>query len=234
MNLIPVKIPKLIKGIFPSYIWNMPQDQKVIYLTFDDGPTPDITKWTLDLLKSYDAKATFFCIGSNIEKYPELLRTILKEGHVIGNHTFSHPKGWHTNSDDYVDQVMKTQELINYQISNSRVQIPNDNQSQASSIVDHQSKAVNLFRPPYGQITPRQGKRLLSIGYKIIMWDILAFDWMDSISKETCAENVLSKTRPGSIIVFHDSIKAAPRMKFALTKTLEHFSQQGYIFKGIE
>lgn len=233
MNLIPIRTPKLIKGIFPNYIWNMPQDQKIIYLTFDDGPTPEITKWTLDLLKSYNAKATFFCIGNNIEKHPELFNDILNEGHAIGNHTFYHPKGWRTKSDDYVDQVIKTRDVINNQISNSKFQPSNADQSQALPKIDDQS-TVKLFRPPYGQITPKQSKRLLNLGYKIIMWDILAFDWMDSISERECAENVVSKTRPGSIIVFHDSLKAAPRMKFALTKTLEHFSQQGYVFKGIQ
>lgn len=213
MDLIPIRTPKLIKGIFPNYIWNMPQDQKTIYLTFDDGPTPEITQWTLDLLKSYEAKATFFCIGNNIVKHPKLFRNILKEGHAVGNHTYSHPKGWHTKSNAYIKEVINTQEIIK---SQSVHPLP------------------KLFRPPYGQITSQQAKPLLSLGYKIIMWDILAFDWKAGLSKEQCANNVTSKTRSGSIVVFHDSVKAAPRMKFALTRTLEHFSQQGYTFKGIK
>ncbi|WP_027125664.1 polysaccharide deacetylase family protein [Gelidibacter mesophilus] len=223
MNLIPVKTPKLIKGIFPSYTWDMPQDQKVIYLTFDDGPTPEITNWTLDLLRSYNAKATFFCIGNNIEKYPDIFNDLIKDGHAIGNHTYHHPKGWTTNSDVYVNQVIKTQDLIALGIQNTKLQITN-----------HKSTIANLFRPPYGQITPKQGKRLLALGYKIIMWDILAFDWKNSISPEECEKNVILKAGNGSIIVFHDSVKAAPRMKFALTKTLEHFSRKGYQFKCIE
>lgn len=234
MNLIPVRTPQLIKGIFPNYIWDMPQDQKIIYLTFDDGPTPEVTKWTLNLLKSYNAKATFFCIGNNIQKHPELFTDILNDGHAIGNHTFFHPKGWRTKSDDYVAQVIKTQDIINNQIANSKLQLSNATQSQALPAENHQSTIVKLFRPPYGQITPKQGRHLLNLAYKIIMWDILAFDWMDSLSKQQCAENVLSKTRPGSIVVFHDSVKAAPRMKYALAKTLEYFSQHGYIFKAIE
>lgn len=257
MNLIPVKTPKLLKGIFPKYIWNMPDDQKVIYLTFDDGPTPEITQWTLDLLKTYNAKATFFCIGNNIEKHAELFNQIIKEGHALGNHTFHHPKGWTTNADFYVAEVLKTQVLIDYHLLNSEFKTPNSN-AHSSEVDQDQSLKIHLgpkatleqdnnptvpkrqipigqqlFRPPYGQITPNQGKRLLALGYKIVMWDILAFDWKDSISKEQCAKNVISKASSGSIIVFHDSIKASKRMKFALTKTLEHFSEQGYEFKSL-
>lgn len=215
MNLIPVKTPKLLKGIFPNYTWDMPNDQNAIYLTFDDGPTPEITNWTLDLLKSYNAKATFFCIGNNIEKHPRIFNEVLNNGHAIGNHTFNHPKGWRTNTKDYVAQVLKTQELIEEQVSNSN------------------SKITKLFRPPYGKITPSQGKQLLNLGYKIIMWDVLAFDWKDSLSGEQCAKNVISKTESGSIIVFHDSLKASQRMQYALPKTLEYFSKKGFVFKSI-
>lgn len=219
MNFIPVKTPKLIKGIFPNYTWDMPNDQKVIYLTFDDGPTPEITNWTLELLKSYNAKATFFCIGNNIESHPEIFQDTLKDGHAIGNHTFSHLKGWATNTEVYVNEVLKTQEIIGFQQSTS----------------DNQQSAINkkLFRPPYGKIKSSQGKQLLNLGYKIIMWDVLAFDWKDSITKEQSAKNVISKTESGSIVVFHDSLKAAPRMQYALAKTLEHFSNEGFVFKSI-
>lgn len=219
MNFIPVKTPKLIKGIFPNYTWDMPNDQKVIYLTFDDGPTPEITNWTLELLKSYNAKATFFCIGNNIESHPEIFQDTLKDGHAIGNHTFSHLKGWATNTEVYVNEVLKTQETIGFQQSTN----------------DNQQSAINkkLFRPPYGKIKSSQGKQLLNLGYKIIMWDVLAFDWKDSITKEQSAKNVISKTESGSIVVFHDSLKAAPRMQYALAKTLEHFSNEGFVFKSI-
>lgn len=197
----------------------MPNDQKVIYLTFDDGPTPEITNWTLELLKSYNAKATFFCIGNNIESHPEIFQDTLKDGHVIGNHTFSHLKGWATNTEVYVNEVLKTQETIGFQQSTN----------------DNQQSAINkkLFRPPYGKIKSSQGKQLLNLGYKIIMWDVLAFDWKDSITKEQSAKNVISKTEDGSIVVFHDSLKAAPRMQYALAKTLEHFSKEGFVFKSI-
>lgn len=236
----------------------MPRDQKILYLTFDDGPTPEITQWTLDLLKTYNAKATFFCIGNNIEKHPEIFKNLLLDGHAVGNHTFHHPRGWSTTSDAYVEEVMKTQEVIDFQRSNLRSQIPNS-KSQKSTIdqfgsstinnpqparteqvssggspIDNpQSPIINLFRPPYGQITNTQGKRLLALGYNIIMWDILAFDWKEDVSEEQCAQNVISKASEGSIVVFHDSVKASKRMKPALTKTLEHFSQQGYQFEAL-
>src|SRR5690606_16090559 len=132
-------------------------DQKAIYLTFDDGPTPEINNWTLELLKSYNAKATFFCIGNNIESHPEIFQDTLKDGHAIGNHTFSHLKGWTTNTEVYVNEVLKTQEIIDFQQSTN----------------DNQQSAINkkLFRPPYGKIKSSQGKQLLNLGYKIIMWD---------------------------------------------------------------
>lgn len=201
----------------------MPLDQKVIYLTFDDGPTPEVTTWTLNLLKSYQAKATFFCIGNNIEKHADICQAILKNGHAMGNHTFNHPKGWNTRTTMYVEEVLKTQALIDQQVS----------QFQTSTSSEPEPSFTKLFRPPYGQITPKQGKQLINLGYKIIMWDILAFDWKDSLTETQCAKNVISKASHGSIVVFHDSVKASKRMKFALTQTLEHFSKEGYQFKSI-
>ena len=210
----------------------MPNDQKVIYLTFDDGPTPEITNWTLDLLKSYNAKATFFCIGNNIEKHPQIFKDILKGGHAVGNHTFHHLKGWTTNTDVYIEDVLKTEEVITFEIKNYQTSITEQTSSSNSC---HQKHSITkLFRPPYGKIKPSQGKHLLNLGYKIIMWDILAFDWKDSLSEAHCANNVISKTGAGSIVVFHDSVKASERMKYALTKTLEHFSKEGYQFKKLE
>ncbi|WP_299397717.1 polysaccharide deacetylase family protein [uncultured Gelidibacter sp.] len=227
MNLIPIKTPKLIKGIFPNYTWNMPQDQKVIYLTFDDGPTPEITDWTLDLLKSYNAKATFFCIGNNVEKHPEIFHRILKDGHAVGNHTYNHPRGWRTRTEDYVAEVVKTTHIMNQELEVL-------NSTTRSYRKGTFGQVSNLFRPPYGQIKPSQGKRLRRLGYNIIMWDVLALDWKMELSKEDCAQNITSKAGPGSIVVLHDSVKAAPRMMHALSETLEHFSKQGYQFKSIE
>ena len=214
MRFVPVKTPWLLKTLFSNYTWNIKVDKKVLYLTFDDGPTPEITDWTLDMLSEYKAKATFFCIGNNIEKHPEIFNRIHEEGHAIGNHTFNHPKGWKTTSDAYVEEVVKTQKFIDPIYYNSK-------------------KKPKLFRPPYGQIKPRQGKALLNKGFRIIMWDILAFDWEDTISNEKCYQNVISKARPGSIIVFHDSIKASKCMQYALPKVLDYFSEKGYEFRRI-
>lgn len=215
MNLIPVKTPSLVRRLFPNYIWNLPTTEKVLYLTFDDGPTPEITDWTLDVLKQYNAKATFFCLGNNIEKYPSIFERLIKEGHCIGNHTFDHPRGWKTKTEDYVDEAIRTQEVINLKSSNTK------------------ASKENLFRPPYGQITTKQGRFLRKLGYKIIMWDVLAFDWNNSITKEKCAQNVISKARSGSIIVFHDSVKASERMQYALPKVLDYFTEKGFEFKRI-
>ena len=221
MTLTPIKIPLVVKKMFPNYIWDMPSTSKVIYLTFDDGPTPEITNWVLNTLKAYNAKATFFCIGNNIEKHPEIFHNILDEGHSIGNHTYNHVKGWKTKAKDYLENTTEAQKMINSQI-------------QKSKIANQKSSIVNLFRPPYGQITPKQGKKLIALGYKIIMWDVLSFDWDHHVSKEICLNNVTNKATNGSIIVFHDSVKASKNMQYTLPKVLEHFSKLGYRFKAIK
>ena len=195
--------------MFPNYVWDIATNDHTIYLTFDDGPTPDITNWTLDLLNQYQAKATFFCIGNNIEKHPEIFKNILKNDHAVGNHTQNHVKGWRTKTKEYLDDIHRAKESIEL--------VPS-----------------TLFRPPYGQITPKQGKQLIHLGYKIIMWDVLSFDWDATISKEDCYQNVISKTKNGSIIVFHDSVKAANHMQYTLPKILKYFSEKGYIFKAID
>lgn len=214
MTLTPVKTPVVAKKMFPNYVWDIPSSEKTIYLTFDDGPTPEITNWTLNTLKNFNAKATFFCIGNNIEKHPNIFQSIIKEGHTIGNHTQNHIKGWKTNTKDYVEEVSRAQKIIDNQIQNLEFRIH------------------NLFRPPYGQITPKQGKKLMALDYKIVMWDILSFDWDKNVSPENCLNNVISKAKSGSIIVFHDSVKASKNMQFVLPKVLEHFSEKGFEFKA--
>jgi peptidoglycan/xylan/chitin deacetylase (PgdA/CDA1 family) len=207
-----VKTNYLVKKIFPNYVWNIPNNDKKVFLTFDDGPTPEITEWTLEQLQKHDAKATFFCIGNNIEKHPEIFHKVIKEGHSIGNHTFDHLKGWKTSIEDYVENVALCQ----------------------SQIVNHGSQIVNLFRPPYGKIKPLQSKILRKQGYKIIMWDVISFDFDASISKEKCLENILKNVQSGSIIVFHDSIKAEKKLKYVLPKALEFFKQRGFVCSKIE
>lgn len=215
MSLTPVKTPIVAKKMFPNFVWDIPSTDKTIYLTFDDGPTPEITNWTLNTLKNFGAKATFFCIGKNIEKHSDIFQDIIKEGHTIGNHTQNHIKGWKTNTEDYVEEVSKAQKIIDNQTQNSKFKIQ------------------NIFRPPYGQITPKQGKKLMALDYKIVMWDILSFDWDKNVLPETCLNNVISKAKSGSIIVFHDSVKASKNMQFVLPKVLEHFSEKGFEFKAL-
>ena len=218
MNLTPITTPKLAKSLFPSLIWDLPSKKKVIYLTFDDGPTPIITNWTLDVLRQYDAKVTFFCIGKNIAEHPSIFKRILTEGHSVGNHTHNHLKGWKTKTKDYLLDIEKAQEAINNQIPNSKFQ---------------DLEIVKLFRPPYGRIKPKQVKLLMLLGYKIIMWKVLSIDWDASISNKKCLENVVSNTSSGDIVVFHDSIKAANNLQYALPKVLEYFTEKGFEFKRI-
>ncbi|ALJ05250.1 polysaccharide deacetylase [Pseudalgibacter alginicilyticus] len=215
MTLVPVKTPLLIKKLFPNYIWDVSTSKKVIYLTFDDGPTPHITNWTLDVLKQYNAKATFFCIGNNVDKHPDLFNNIMNGGHAIGNHTHNHLKGWKTNTKEYLKNVIEAQAVIN------------------NNIWDLGFKIQNLFRPPYGQIKRKQGKGLIDLDYKIIMWDVLSFDWDHSVSKVQCLKNVISKTKHGSIIVFHDSVKASKNMQYSLPKVLKHFTNEGFSFESL-
>ncbi|MCF7559284.1 polysaccharide deacetylase family protein [Sabulilitoribacter multivorans] len=213
MTFTPIKTPLVAKKLFPNYVWDLPTTEKVIYLTFDDGPTPDITNWTLDILNQYNAKATFFCIGKNIEKHPEIFQKILSEGHSVGNHTQNHIKGWKTKRKDYLNNIELCESVL--QAHNPKANLN------------------TLFRAPYGQITPKQGKDLIDLGYKIIMWDVLSFDWDKTVTKETCFNNVISKAKQGSIIVFHDSVKASQNMQYALPKVLEYFSEKGFRFNTI-
>jgi peptidoglycan/xylan/chitin deacetylase (PgdA/CDA1 family) len=204
--------------MFPNYIWDIATNDKIIYLTFDDGPTPEITNWTLETLKAYNAKATFFCIGNNVEKYPEIFQSIIANGHAVGNHTQNHVKGWKTKTDIYLDEVKQAQLNIQKEVK----------QANTST-----SKGIKLFRPPYGKITSRQSKSLIKDNYHIIMWDILSFDWDCNVSQDNCFKNAISKAKNGSIIVFHDSVKASKNMQYALPKVLKHFTEQGFIFKSI-
>lgn len=217
MSLVPVKTPSVVKKMFPNYVWNIETTEPVIYLTFDDGPTPEITEWVLQLLKIYEAKATFFCIGSNIEKFTDVFKNITRHGHSIGNHTHNHLKGWKTKTKDYLENIKKAQQVINYQLS----------------INKYQASSVNLFRPPYGRIKPKQAKQLIALGYQIVMWDVLSFDWNENVSEDKCLENIIKKTENGSIIVLHDSVKASKNMKYVLPKILEYYKNLGYSFKAL-
>lgn len=201
-----IKTHPLLKTLFPKYIWSISSVEKKVWLTFDDGPIPEITEWVLEELKRYDFKATFFCIGDNIGKHPEILKKIKTSGHQVGNHTFNHLNGWKTTTEDYIQNVEKCADEI-------------------AKIGIDKSK---LFRPPYGKIKPSQALLLRKSGYKIIMWDVLSADFDQKTTPEQCLKNVLSNVASGSIIVFHDSVKAFPNLKYALPKTLEFLSENGY------
>ena len=204
--------------MFPDYIWEISTDEKALYLTFDDGPTPEITSWVLGTLKQYNAKATFFCIGANVKKHPKIFNQILEDGHAVGNHTNNHIKGWKTKTKAYLENVFLAEEMFKSQIANHKAQSTN---------------SVNLFRPPYGRIKPKQGNKLMELGYHIVMWDVLSFDWNQSVSNQQCLNHVISKSKKGSIIVFHDSVKASHNMTFALPKVLEYYAKKGFSFRAI-
>jgi len=207
-----VKTPSLVKKIYPGCTWNMPGNDMVIYLTFDDGPHPSATGYVLDTLKQFDAKATFFCIGKNVAAHPGVYKRILSEGHRIGNHTNDHLDGWKTPDKEYISNI-----------------------NEAAKYIDSR-----LFRPPYGKIsrfqirllTATEKARRTSV-YKVVMWDVLSADFDLSISAEKCAANVTRNAGPGSIVVFHDSEKAFPRMEKALPEVLKFFINRGFRFETI-
>lgn len=201
-NLLLIQPNAILRRIYPRAIWRMAKDEKTIYLTFDDGPIPQLTEWVLDQLKQFEVKATFFCVGANILKNPAIFQRIKEEGHVVANHTMFHSKGFKKTVGDYVKEVEDCKKLVQN----------------------------NLFRPPYGQLKPSQYKALKEKGYKIILWDVISYDF-EKISEQQVAKNVLNNTRNGSIVLFHDNIKAEKNIKHALPLFLEHFLSKGYSFK---
>ena len=213
-----VKTNYVIKRIFPNYVWDIPNRENKIYLTFDDGPTPEITEWTLEQLKKYDAKATFFCIGNNIEKHPDIFQKIIDDNHAVGNHTFNHLKGWETDTNEYVENTRRCSLLM---------------REKGKGISD-KGAAFELFRPPYGKIKTSQSRTLRRLGYKIIMWDVLSRDFDKTITPEKCLDNVLQHIESGSIIVFHDSVKAAQNLKYVLPKTLTFLKEKGFVCAKID
>ena len=200
-----IKPPKIIRKLFPSFIWNFPNEKEGIFLTFDDGPRPEVTPWVLDLLDKYNAKATFFCIGKNVELFPELFEEVKRRGHAVGNHSYSHVKGWGMKTGDYVRDIDIAGDMIK----------------------------SNLFRPPYARIGTNQA-RVLNERYRAIMWNILSRDYNRSLSGRACANIVIPHIEAGDIIVFHDSIKCAPNLFEALPLVLEAIKDKGLICKKIE
>ncbi len=202
-----VKIPFFVPYLYPKRLWHLSRKEKTIYLTFDDGPIPVVTPWVLNELNKYNAKATFFCIGKNIEENPEIFKGLIQDGHAVGNHTHNHLNARSTADSIYLENV-----------------------DQAQKWFDRESV---LFRPPYGQLGSVKAKKLQEKGYKIIMWDVLSGDFDQTITKEKCLENVLKNTVNGSIVIFHDSMKAEENLRYILPGVLAHFSEKGFAFKAI-
>lgn len=200
-----IKKENIAALFFKDLTWSFPGRDKELYLTFDDGPTLGITEWVLSVLHEYNAKATFFCTGKNAENNPELLKQIMDEGHSIGNHGYSHINGWSTNNDKYFQNVRKASETIN----------------------------SNLFRPPYGKIKLSLLRQLKN-NFKIVMWDVLTRDYNNNLSKEKCLKRTIKLINPGSIIVFHDTVKAERNLKFVLPEVLKYYSAKGFQFCSIE
>ena len=202
-----VKSPWILKKLYPSCTWDITTKEKKLYLTFDDGPHPDVTPYVLELLDQYSAKATFFCIGRNVTAYPQIYARILEANHAVGNHTNSHLNGWKTSDKTYLQDI-----------------------SDACGVID-----TNLFRPPYGRISRFQLEQLQHEKFRLktIMWSVLSGDFDPGLGSEECYLNVTRNSEPGSIIVFHDSIKAYEKLKFVLPKVMEYFSSAGYLFESI-
>jgi peptidoglycan/xylan/chitin deacetylase (PgdA/CDA1 family) len=202
MNI--ARTPFVIKKLFPEIIWSFPNERGKLFLSFDDGPHPDVTPFVIDQLKKYNAKATFFCLGKQVEKYPDIYQLIISEGHAVGNHTFSHFKPLRMSCKEYVYDILKAAELIN----------------------------SALFRPPYGKMTWKQYKAIKK-DYKIVLWDIISYDFDKNTSAEKCIDNVIKNSQDGSIVVFHDALHAFKNLRFALPSVLEFFSTKNIEFDKV-
>lgn len=205
-----VKTPWWLKAIYPQLVWKIPTEEKIIYLSFDDGPHETATPFVLETLAKYQAKASFFCIGKNIELYPEIYAEVQAQGHAVGNHTQHHANGWKVTDEKYLAEI-----------------------NEAATLIES-----NLFRPPYGRITKLQIRKIIQTpltpkGYKIIMWTVLSGDFDINLTPAACASNVIRHASAGSIVVFHDSTKAWERMQYALPLVLAHFTQLGYRFEAL-
>ncbi len=211
---VPHRTPFFLPTLYPSLTWRIQNNRKELYLTFDDGPVPGPTEFVLDTLASRNVKATFFCIGDNIRKHPEVFKKIIERGHAVGNHTFNHLNGWKTNPQQYLKNIIECDDVIKPHLRTT-----------------NNEQRPTLFRPPYGRITKKQVQSLSH--YKIIMWDVLSVDYNKNLSKENCLHNTIRATRPGSIIVFHDSNKAEKNLTFALPAFIDHFLEQGFTFHSL-
>lgn len=204
-NLLLIQPKTLLKKIYPGAVWNLNRLEKNLYLTFDDGPIPGLTEWVLDELKKHQAKATFFCVGANILKHYSIFERIKQEGHQVANHTMFHIKGFKNKVGDYLNEVDECEKLT----------------------------GTRLFRPPYGQLKKDQYKALLKRKYQIVMWDVISYDY-EKITEKSVLDKAVKNSRNGSIVLFHDNLKAEKNLKYALPLFLEHFLSRGYTFKALD
>lgn len=196
--------PFILRMFYPSLLWKMPEGEKKLYITFDDGPHHSITPKVLEILRRYNAKATFFCVGNNVQKNMDVVKMIKDDGHSLGGHAFNHEKGWNTKTDDYVASVEKTNALLD----------------------------TTLFRPPHGRISFSQVRKLKD-RYRLVAWTVISYDWDKTLSPDDCYENVIKRAGDGSIVVFHDSEKAVNNMLPALTKVLDYYKDKGFSFEKL-
>jgi peptidoglycan/xylan/chitin deacetylase (PgdA/CDA1 family) len=204
------RTPFLLPVLFPQLLWRMTQSEKAVYLTFDDGPVPGPTTFVLDTLKTFSAGATFFCIGDNVRKHPELFNRLIDEGHTVGNHTQNHLNAWKSDTRLYLDNVAAFEQTAK--------------QVRAGF-------ATTLFRPPYGRLRRGQIRQLAA--YRVVMWDVLTYDYDRTLTPQACLAKTLRAVRNGSIIVFHDSHKAWPRLEYVLPRLTEHLVTQGFLLKPL-
>lgn len=208
-----IKAPGILRLFYPGLLWKKSTEEKSIYLTFDDGPVPGPTEFVLEELEKANVKATFFCVGENIVKYPEIFMKIAAGGHRLGNHTFNHLNGWKTNDTEYFQNIHRCEKAI-FEISR-----------------DH-AQGKKLFRPPYGRIKRSQVRQLMA-NYQIVMWDVLTKDYALGKPADICLRESIRFASPGSIVVFHDRIKNEERLRYMLPRFLEHFAEAGYSFKAL-
>ena len=199
------QMPDIVRRLFPTVLWRKDKNKKVIYLTFDDGPTEELTHWILNTLDEFGIKATFFCIGNNAEKHPEILDEIRKNGHTVGIHGYEHRRGLYKDNEVFFSDIEKSKNIIK----------------------------SNLFRPPHGNLTPRQAKRLKDLGYNVVLWDVITRDYNTRLPEEKVLDIAKRYTRNGSIVVFHDSLKAEKNMKYAFPKAVKYWLENGYTFETL-
>ena len=199
------QMPDIVRLLYPTVLWRKDKDKKVIYLTFDDGPTEEITHWILKTLDELGVKATFFCIGNNAEKHPEIVDEIRQNGHSVGIHGYSHVRGLYKKQEEYFNDIKKSESIIKSKI----------------------------FRPSHGRIYPSQVKKLNELGYKVVLWDVITRDYDTNLKEEEVLKIAKKYTRNGSIVVFHDSLKAEKNMKYAFPLAVKYWIENGYTFETL-